>query len=368
MIRRLSLLPPLPLLLLAACVSAPGPLRPVGESELDHFLAAAKNPREREGIVTYTTSQGPYYQGANRVHPGRRISLKLRGGKKAPGRPLFSAEGRIPGSDVTVLLDTSAAESWLALDRAAALDAVPVKPVEGVFPKHVRLSVPGYGTIVQRLRLKEREYSAEEFWMELLTAYVPPAHGGLDALARGESVSREAPLFVMGASALEAMSFVRLDYAAGSIHFSSAVDRYATPKGWRVVAECPLEAKRAHPLSIRGRFDESPDMKIVLDTAGAFAASIPASEEEMADPPRTVFLGGKRLELGSAVQSHAQGGLPENFPPRLGWKFFSRYTVVFDFKGRRFILEEPLGGGGKKKATAEGKPATWKHIRGAPAK
>ena len=365
MIRR-PLLPLLSLLLLAGCASAPGPLRPVGENELDHFLSAARNPREREGIVTYTTSQGPYYQGANRVHPGRHISLKLRGGKKAPGRPLFSAEGRIPGSDVLVLLDTSAAESWLALDRAAALDAVPVKPVEGAFPKHVRLSVPGYGTIVQRLRLKEKEYSSEEFWMELLTAYVPPAHGGLDALARGDGVSRDAPLFVMGASALEGMSYVRIDYAAKSIRFSSAVDQYRTPKGWRAVAECPLEAKRSHPLCIRGRFDGSPEMKIVLDTAGAFAASIPATEEEMADPPRTVEIGGKRLELGSAVQGHAQGGLPANFPPRLGWKFFSRYTVVLDIKGQRFLLEEPLSDGGKKKAAAEDKPATYKHVRGAP--
>lgn len=366
MIRRFL---PVPLLslLLAACASAPGPLRPVGESELDHFLSAAKNPRERDGIVTYTTAAGPYYQGANRVHPGRAITLKLRGGKKAPGRPLFSAEGRIPGSGITVLLDTSSAESWLALDRAAALDAVPVKPVEGVFPKHAKLSVPGYGTIVPRLRLKEKEYSAEEFWMELLTAYVPPAHGGLDSLARGDGAGRDAPLFVMGAAALEELSYVRIDYPRGTIRFSSAMDKYATPKGWRTVAECPLEAKRAQPLCVRGRFDESDEMKIVLDTAGAFAASLPATEEEMADPPRTVVIGGKALELGEAVRSHAQEGLPGSFPPRLGWKFFARHTVVFDFKGHRFLLEEPLAGEGKEKAAQDEKPASWKHVRGAPA-
>jgi len=359
-----SLLPAL--LLLAGCASAPGPLRPVGENELESFLSAAKNPREREGIVTYTTPRGPYYQGANRVHPGRHITLKLRGGKEAPGRPLFSAEGRVPGTDVTVLLDTSARESWLALDRMADLEAAPIKPVEGVHPRHVLLSVPGYAALVQRLRLKDREYSAEEFWMELLTAYVPPAHGGLDALARGDSVSRRAPLFVMGASALEDLSYVRLDYAAKRIRFSSAVDKYVTPRGYRRVAETALDAKRGNCLSVRGRFDQSGEMKIVLDTAGAFSASIPAEESEMADPPAHVVLGGKALPLGEGVQSHGRGGLPKSFPPRLGWKFFSRYVLVLDLKGRRFILEEPMPEV-EEDEEPDDKPARYKHIRGAPA-
>jgi hypothetical protein len=366
MIRRLLPFPLLSLLLLAGCATAPGPLRPIGESELESLLSSAKNPRDREGIVTYTTAAGPYYQNANRVHPGRHITLRMRGGKQAPGRPLFTAEGRVPGTGVNVLLDTSSRESWLALDRMGDLEAAPIKPVEGVHPQHVKLAVPGYAALVQRLRLKEQEYSAEEFWMECVTAYVPPAHGGLDALARGDGAAKGAPLFVMGASALEGLSYVRIDYPARRIRFSSAVDKYLTPKGFRRVAETALDAKRGHNFSIRGRFDESAELKIAIDTAGAFAASIPATEEEMADPPRTVVIGGERLELGNGVQSHAQGGLPESFPPRLGWKFFSRYVLVLDIKGRRFILEEPLPEE-EKKAAATDKPATYRHIRGAPA-
>ena len=102
--------------------------------------------------------------------------------------------------------------------------------------------------------------------------------------------------------------------------------------------------------AIRVLLDGVP-VKAVLDTAGDFELSLPASAAPTG-----------RLELGNSpdlpqfvvpLASHASLGLPADFPPRIGARLLSRFAVILDYKNGLVWLEDPDLAAERQKDAAE---------------
>lgn len=351
------------LLLLAACSTPPlPPPKPIDSATYDAFLASAKDPRFREGITTYRTPDGPYYKDANRVRPERYNETSFL--SKPPSLlPLFAAKPRTD-DDLAVLLDTSARASWTRFDLASLLDFALAAPPDGEHPDHVSLDIPGYAGIAQRIRLGD-------FMFELPVVYLLVAHGGLGPLARQETVppgERRDPDVVLGWAALENIAYLRIDYSRRILRFSASSTDYRTPATHETFLSLPLVAWHGRP-AVEAVIDESDPLSCVIDTAGDYDLSIPTGTSPLLDPPARLLLGGREIPL-SEVRTHHDLGLPKDFPPRIGARLLSRYTVVFDKKHNRLLLEIPRTAAapdaGDESPAPDARPA-YRNLRNAPA-
>jgi hypothetical protein len=202
---------------------------------------------------------------------------------------------------------------------------------------------------------------------------VPPAHGNLGPLARvgpppapegdPQAILARQKLgarthAVMGAALMRAFAYIRFDFPARKVRFSSST-AYRAPAPDAVLANLPLRDWRGRP-AVQGTLDDRP-ITLVVDTAGDFDVAVPGPAEDAAGP---LVLGSLQLD-DVQVQTHAALGLPENFPARLGLGVLGRYIVTLDFKQQRVWIEGPPPAGPEKdtEATADESPAPV-HYRG----
>lgn len=344
----------------AGCASSPPlPPAPLGQDELDQFLAAGRDARTY-GITTYRDPAGSRFEFANRVHPHRMARIGFAGPSRLKTPVVRAQTGR--SVDCNVLLDSSARQSWLLLASVTAMDYRPFAPPEGEYPDHVLSPVPGYAGVANKLKFDTLHVESPIF-------FVPPARGGFGPLARAEerpgpdakySESRRSlganTHVVMGAAAMQSFAFVRLDFPARSVLFSTE-KTYAPNNSAAVKAVLPMRNWRGRP-AVDLSFGGIPILAVV-DTAGDFSISLPDTDEL----PATLVLGDFPLE-DVVPSSHEYLSLPPSFPARIGLGILSRFAVVLDFKHRRVWFEDPSAAAVPVASDADNEPNAPVHYRG----
>ncbi len=327
------------LLLAAGCASTPQPLRqtPLGQTELDQFLAGGRDARYY-GITIYPDDAGPRFEFANRVHQDRAAQMDF----ASPRRlhlPVISAR-TATFVDFLLLLDSSARQNWLAMPSAKAIDYRTFAPPLGEYPDHVASPIPGYAGVANKIVLDELHVESPLF-------YVPPARGNLGPLVRVNPDPNPSPASsdrralgskihaVMGAALLRSFAYVRFDFPARAVRFSTH-STYKPPSPPAVLANLPLRDWRGRP-AITASLGGAP-LLLVIDTAGDFDLSLPGAADGPAGP---LLLGDWQID-DLRIQTHASLGLPETFPARIGLGLLARGALTRDHTNPRVWFEAPL--------------------------
>lgn len=322
---------------LAGCASPPPPPLepdPLPQSELDRFLDAGRDARTY-GITTYHEPSGARFEFANRVHPHRTARLNLASPRTMPVPFIRARAGR--GMDCHLLLDTSARQNWLLLSSVPAMDYRPFKPPTGEYPDHVLASIPGYAGVGNKVIF-------DHLHMESPVFYIPPARGGLGALARAQESLDDDPerleerrllgtrtLGVFGAAAMRSFSFIRFDFPKRTVLFATDAP-YRPMEPDQVRATPLLRDWRGRPAIEASLGGET--IRMVIDTAGDFDVSLPPGT-----PANGPLALGRHVISDVQFSTHDDHGLPPDFPARLGLGVLSRYSVTLDTKQRRLWLE-----------------------------
>ncbi len=348
----LSILPLSAAVLLSGCAtpSVPPP-EPFRESQIEAFHKAGRDARAM-GITIYTTPSGKaHFEFANRPHMGRSAEVSFAFGSALP-RPVLDLK---TGAErpLRVLLDTSARQSWLVAGSCGDMDYRPFKPRLGEYPDHVEDDIPGYAGVGNKLVAKVQHVESPVF-------YVPMAAGHLGPLARPERPADDPPLAdkalrsrerfdasiqaVLGAEMLRAFDWIRFDFPARKVRFSSnGPAKPGHPDA--VAARLPMLDWNGRP-AIAVRVDGRP-MTAVIDTAGDFELSLPESalgggyggdvRLQLGDLPPTSAM----PQFAVPARTHASLGLPPGFPARIGTRILARYAVTLDYKNGRVLFEDP---------------------------
>lgn len=330
------------------------PPEPFRESQVEAFHKAGRDARAM-GITIYTTPSGKaHFEFANRPHMGRSSEIPFVYGSALP-RPVLDLKTGTE-TPLRALLDTSARQSWLVAGACGAMDYRPFKPRLGEYPDHVEADIPGYAGVGNKLIARIQHVESPVF-------YVPMAAGHLGALARPERPAGDPPLAdkvrrlrerfdasiqaVLGAEMLCAFDWIRFDFPARKVRFSSnGPAKPGHPDA--VAARLPMLDWNGRP-AIAVKIDGRP-MTAVIDTAGDFELSLPEGARTGGYGAGT---GDVRLQLGDLpptssmpqfvvpAQTHAGLGLPPGFPARVGTRILARYAVTLDYKNRCVWFEDP---------------------------
>ena len=349
-------------LLSAAGCTSPAARRqiPLSQDELDQFLAGGRDARYY-GITTYQDAAGARFEFANRVHQDRAARMDF-----SSPRPL-----RIPVLQArtatfvkfNLLLDSSARQNWLLLQSVEAMDYRAFKPPTGEYADHVVSEIPGYAGVANKIVLDELHVESPVF-------YVAPARGDLGPAARAENPAGAAAApaarralaakthAVMGAALMRSFAFIRFDFPNRFVRFSSH-STYQPAEPSAVLANLPLRDWRGRP-AVQGTLGGEPIL-LEIDTAGDIDLTLPGDAAGAAGP---LVLGD--WSVGEVtVAAHADLGLPEAFPARLGLGILARSAVTLDHKHQRVWFEgKPLPGAEESAPSAEDENDAPIHYRG----
>jgi hypothetical protein len=331
------------LLIAAGCATQAPTLQqvPLGQSELDQFLASGRDARYY-GITTYQDAPGARFEFANRVHESRSAQRDFIRPRDLTVPVLKARTATFV--DFHLLLDSSARQNWLLMASVESMAYRPFAPPIGEYADHVVADVPGYAGVANKIVLDALHVESPVFC-------VPPARGNLGALARvverpvdesdPEAVqaaqARQAlgakTHAVMGAALMRAFAFIRFDFPGRNVRFSTS-STYK-PQGPGTVRAClALRDWRGRP-AVQASLDGAP-IVLVIDTAGDFGLSLPG---EPGETTGTLALGALEIE-DVRVESHAALGLPESFPARLGLDVLENFAVTLDYKNQRVWFED----------------------------
>ncbi len=322
----------------AGCTSpAPKGQIPIAQDELDQFLSSGRDARYY-GITIYSDPAGARYEFANRVHQDRAAQMDFLSPRPLPV-PLIRAK-TATFVDCNLLLDSSARQNWLPMASTKSMDYRSFAPPTGEYADHIVSDIPGYAGVANKLILDELHIESPVFC-------VPPARGDLGPLARaGERPedelgdnARQARLslaarthVVMGAALMRSFAYIRIDFPGRTIRFSSH-STYRPSSASAVRACLPMRDWKGRP-AVQGSLGGTPIL-LVIDTAGDFDIALPPDTHDREGP---LVLGEWTLE-DVRTASHAELGLPEAFPARLGLGILSRVAVTLDHKNRRIWFE-----------------------------
>ncbi len=311
---------------------------PLTQDEVDRFLAGGRDARTY-GITLYPGAAGTRFEFANRPRPDRTVRLDF-----AAANPPFwpVVKGRSAITDpFPILLDTSARQNWATMAAARGLEYRTFAPAEGEYADHVAAGIPGYAGVGNKLVF-------DKLHVESPVYYVAPAAGGLGALARAAErpeldsavAARRAKSaarlpVVLGAALLRNFAYVRIDFPARAVEFSST-RAYKPAQGSALAANLPMLDWRGRP-AVQATLDGQPIL-LVLDTAGDFDLVLPGEPANVG--PAELALGA-RATAAVDVAAAADYGLPAEFPARLGLGVLADYAVTLDFKNRRVLFENP---------------------------
>lgn len=356
------------LLLAAALVAAAGcatpsqdPI-PLSQAELDAFLDSGRDARQYN-ITIYQTAAGPRFEFSNRLHPEQAAQARFASPKDSDLPIIRIKLETVP--EFKILIDSSARQSWLLMESAAVFDYEVFAPPMGDYPDHVISDIPGYAGVASKLVLDKMNIESPIF-------YMLPARGRLGPLLRlapgvRPDLASDRTLWtagkihaVMGAALLRPFPFVRFDFPGRDVAFVTTGD-YAPPKNSKVVARLKMYDWHGRP-AVQGTLDGKP-ITLVIDTAGSFDLSLPG------DAPagqRTLVLGD--LTVGDVqTASHADRGLPEKFPARLGLGVLARYAVTLDHQNALVWFEdESLPAAEESAPSSQDETPAPVHYRGVP--
>ncbi len=351
------------LLFTAGCTS-PKTLQqiPISQDELDPFLASGRDARNY-GITIYSDAAGPRFEFANRVHQDRSAQSSFVGPTSSRAPVIRARSGSATFDDLYLLLDSSARQNWLLMSTIKNMDYRTFKPPMGEYADHVVSDIPGYAGVANKIIL-------QELHIESPICYLPPARGNLGPLARAEGHTDETPdakayqalgtkiQAVMGAALMRSFAFIRFDFPNRTVRFSSH-STYKPGATSAVLANLPLRDWRGRP-TVQGTLGGEPIL-LVIDTAGSFDLSLPGDIEGVTGP---LVLGGLQID-DVALFTHADLGLPETFPARIGLGLLSRYTLILDHKNQRVWMEgKPLPQPEKSDTSSEEETAAPVQYRG----
>ncbi len=332
----------------------------LSQSGVDEFLAAGRDAR-MNGITIYSDAAGARFEFANRPSTQRSAQMDIVAPKRLRTPVIKARTGRF--TDIHLLLDTSARQSWLLLPTIQAMEYRPFAPPTGEYPDHVPADIPGYAGVANKVVLNTLHIESPVF-------YVPPARGGLGPLARATEQVRAHPKSitarsklatrthgVLGAAVLRNFAFVRFDFPERQVAFSSDGD-YRPQPGAPLLARLPLRDWRGRP-AIDATLGGEPIL-LVLDSAGEFDLSVPAGT-----PLSQPLLLGDWEPGPLAITTHEDHDLPPGFPARLGLGVLARNSLTIDFKQRRVWIEgKPLRAGRESVTIPSTDPAEPVHYRG----
>ena len=224
-----------------------------------------------------------------------------------------------------MLIDSSAAESWLTFDAAVALKVTALSG-PGLFertPLHVYDQMGGFAAVIPRLNIGK-------LYVENAVFFVRNARGPLDGLTRWERTPYIHGVF--GSDFLRSFEFVRISMR-GRQAVVCGVNLY--PYAESALARLPVTVVNggiAVPCSIDGEKQEA-----LIDIAGDFELAM--------ENPRGGIV--KQLTIGDLVFRKVEAipafdlGLGTNSPPRIGRQLLERYDLVFNQRGKELLFELP---------------------------
>ena len=226
---------------------------------------------------------------------------------------------------IAALIDTTAARSWLDFATFTRVKATPLgPPAYDYTPRNVNDSIPGYASILTKLRF-------DQLHMESALFHFRAATGPLGYLARGED--HPAPSAILGCDILKAFAFVQIDYPNHSVIFS-ATSEYS-PDVTNLIAALPLnEVEGAY--AAEGMADNEKKL-ILLDSAGNFEM---AMDNPPSDKLKQISVGDLVFRNVTAVSSKDRSlGLLSH--PRIGRQLLSRFKITFVPKKKLVYFERP---------------------------
>jgi hypothetical protein len=307
----------LPAVLLAAgCkTTEPSEVRAVSWKEQQAYASMVKDPRWF-GYSIYQTPAGLEYRGGCRLHPNRSDVLLM--SAKKPFRPVVMMDST-RGKESPVLIDFSAAASWMEFDLARSVRAVPVSEQKAELMQVSGDEVPVCLSVVPTLRL-------DQVFIENPQVFVRMANGSLGSLSRG-MVDPE-PRGVVGWDILKLFAQIHLDYTSGQIALVT-MDAAYTPDPSRLVSRIPL-VRNAGVCAIRGVVDGQPEM-ILIDPAGDFEVATDGGQ-----PVQTVELDAG-IQFVSPEVAVSPGGL------RIGARGLQHFKVTVCPQEGMIYFEKPAG-------------------------
>ncbi|HMP97739.1 MAG TPA: hypothetical protein PKA51_12520 [Kiritimatiellia bacterium] len=307
-------------LLTAAACSTPRPTAStlLTPEEKTALMKRAK-PVQTFGLTAYNSDRGPIFAGAFRQHQNHvgRVEFASEKNTTAPIIPIQDGKALL-------LIDSSAAESWLRPETATALNVTVLTgpaPLEKT-PGHVYDPVGGFAGVLPR-------FSIEKLFVENGVFYIRNARGPLDGLTRWEKSPLDG---VLGADFLRSFEFVRISLRGRHIVFSGG---NVYPYAANAIATLPLIDVQGG-LGVEAMVDGE-RMPVLIDLAGDFEFAL----EKPATPKlRQLTLGDivfRQVEVDSAFEL----GLGMTSPPRIGRQLLERYDLVISQKGSQLLFERP---------------------------
>lgn len=297
-------------------------IKPLTDSRLRGIFSQAKDARNF-WVTVYQADKGVQFAGANRLHPEHIASLPFITETSSTAPMIHADNGR--EETIAALIDTTAARSWLDFATFTRVKATPLgPPAYDYTPRNVNDSIPGYASILTKLRF-------DQLHMESALFHFRAATGPLGYLARGED--HPAPSAILGCDILKAFAFVQIDYPNHSVIFS-ATSEYS-PDVTNLIAALPLnEVEGAY--AAEGMADNEKKL-ILLDSAGNFEM---AMDNPPSDKLKQISVGDLVFRNVTAVSSKDRSlGLLSH--PRIGRQLLSRFKITFVPKKKLVYFERP---------------------------
>jgi hypothetical protein len=287
------------------------------------FLAQARDARQFWLHEYESTSGNPVFVGGNRLHPNQVYTLPFQS-KRALTAPLIQVSGR-KEKQYLALLDPSSKESWIALETAFTLGAIPIgPPPHALQPIHVQDRSRGILTVINKLKFGELHMEDTLFYARLTDK-------GLGPLTRENF--RWKPQLILGYDLLSAFRYVQFDFPNRSITLSSTLPYSPDPN--QLIATTKLH-KIGGVLAVDGLIDEYAG-PIILDFGGNYHIASTKPDTEYA---QHVSLGDLVFRYVPAAPLSVLGlGYPTY--PRIGRQLLSRFNITIDNKREVVYFERP---------------------------
>lgn len=277
-------------------------------------------PPQVFGMTAYSSERGVIFASSFRQHQGHATQVDF----ASDGNTTTPVIG-VNDDDELMLIDSSAAESWISVEAKAKMKGV-VLMDPGVFektPSHVYDNVGGFAVVVPQFFIKKLAVESGVFYMRYAT-------GPLGPLTRWEKSPKIDG--VLGADFLRSFQFVRISLR-GRNAILSATTPY--PGMSQVVASVPLKNLNGG-LAAEIMINEE-KVVAMIDIAGDFEVALPAPEANTA----------KQVSIGDAVFrnveviSGADIGLGLEPTPRIGRQLLEKFDLVLTDFGKQLVIEIP---------------------------
>ncbi len=321
MMKHLILLPCLcgTLLLTACSTLRPDSSTPLASEEKSAVMKRAKEPQVF-GLTAYSSEQGAVFAGAFRQHQGQFDQIGF-------SSPMSTTTPVIPINErkAMMLIDSTAAESWVTVEAFQELRMFPLKGPNSFekLPGHVYDKTGGFAGVLPKMVIGSVH-------VESPVLYIRNARGPLGALTRWE----KSPYLdgILGADFLRSFQFVRISLRGREI-LLSATRAYPTPPN--IVTVLPtVDAKGG--IAVEALIDGEKST-VLLDIAGDFEVAMDAPKEPTL---RQVSLGDlvfRKVQVDSTYEL----GLGTGAAPRIGRQLLEKYDIVINQQGREIIFELP---------------------------